>query len=207
MLSNRYQGLELPKPFIYLPGKRGHKWGCTTITHTHKDLKKKTVQKHTTSETSQLTLLRVINTVWIFKHFPEPSLWVFADNWHTESKMYSLWFIHPTCLHFWLNAFCPHPDTGVLSWGIGCPRGALPVNWSGPDSSLVHPHWKPQMRCSANAFVFIRWERDKVSWSFWCCRDGYKKLKADVPISIERYYHITTLLWTLQGLFNHSYSI
>lgn len=107
-----------------------------------------------------------INTVCILKHYPELSVWAFEDNWHTESKMYSLWFTHPTHLHAWLDAFCPHPNTGVVSQGIGCPRSALPVNWSGPDSSLVHPQWKPQMRRSANAFIFIRGARDKVSRSF-----------------------------------------
>lgn len=99
----------------------------------------------------------------------------------TQSKMYSLWFIHPSHLHTWPDAFCSHPDTEALSQGIGCPRDALSLNWSGPDSSLVHPHWKPQMRWSTNAFIFIRGALDKVSGSF-CAAEMVtgKALKPDV---------------------------
>lgn len=87
---------------------------------------------------------------------------------------------YPTHLHAWHNAFCPHPDTGVLSQGIGFPHGALPVNWSGPVSSLVHHHWKPQMRRSTNAFIFIRKAQEKVSGSFCAAEKGTRKaLKPD----------------------------
>lgn len=77
------------------------------------------------------------------------SFWGVEDRCHIGSKIY----ISYTS---WTNAFCPHPDTETLSPGIGCPRRALHVDWSGSDSSLVRPQWKPQMRCSTNAFIFIR---------------------------------------------------
>lgn len=135
----------------------------------------KTASKHCTSQTTTqfITHSKVgslcSNTVWIFKYYPEPSVREFAHNWHRE-KMYSLWFTPTMNLHAWPNAFCPHPETGLLSWGIGCPHGALSVSWSGPESSLVHPRWKPQMRCSTNAFIFIWRAQDKVSGSF-CASD------------------------------------
>lgn len=104
-------------------------------------------------------------TVCIFKHYLETSVWVFEDNWCTE-EMYSPCFTRPTHLHAWCNEFCPHPDTGALSQGIGCPHSASLVNWSGSDSSLVYPHCKPQMRRSTKAFIFIRGTQDKVPESY-----------------------------------------
>lgn len=94
------------------------------------------------------------------------------------------------------HAFCPHPDTRALSQGIGCPHGALLVNWSGSDYSLVHLHWKHQMRRSTNAFIFIRGAQEKVSGRF-CAADMVikKALKPDDFLFLfVVLYHIISVL-------------
>lgn len=130
--------------------------------------------------------------------------------------MYSSWFTQPIHLYAWLNAFCPHPDSGALSQGIGYPCGALLVNWSRSDFSLVHPHWKPQMRRSTDTFIFIRGAQDKVSGSFFLSsRDGYKKSTETrwfLFTTICSASSITTICAVhdeaiLQALFSHPYRI